>query len=70
MTNLAALQADLTRIAGELDRIAAELASMVPGNPDRYDLMLEAYNRIGGVSAEVRRANGCISLAIRKEMGG
>ena len=70
MTDLATIQDGLVRIAGELDGYAGEVAQMVGDNPGRDDLMQEAMNRMYAGKNESLRANGCLRLAIREQMGG
>lgn len=53
-------QARLLELAQELDRLARTIYGYVPENPDRYDRMLEAYNRVYGAKAECERAAGCL----------
>ena len=66
MTDIAAIPAELERIAGELAEYADEISQAIPPNCDRYAAILEAYNRLGGASAEVRRANRALRRAIRE----
>ena len=59
----------LGHIAVELADIAQRIKRMIPAHHDRDDLILEAFTRIGGASAEVERAKRALLLAIRKELG-
>ena len=66
----AEIQSGLVRIAGELAELANEISHLVPAGCDRNAAILEAYNRTGGASAEVGRANRAFRRAICDAMGG
>ena len=59
---LQAMEREITEIARRIER-------MIPAEPDRYDLMLEAWNRLGGIGAELTRTIRALTRAIRKELG-
>ena len=66
MTDLLTIPDRLDAIAGELAEYADEIRQAVPPKCDRYAPILEAYNRLGGASAEVQRANRTLRRAIKE----
>ena len=65
MTDVATLQRQLAEHEADLLRIAQEIKRMVPSGCDPNALILSAFNRTGGASAEVGRAHRDFTQAIR-----
>ena len=59
----------LEEMSAELAEIAQRIKQMIPAHHDRDDLILQAFTRIGGASAEAARAKRALAMAIRKELG-
>lgn len=55
-TMLPQIEKELLDIANELDRLSEQIKWYVPKEPDRDDLVLEAYNRVGPLGNALRRA--------------